>query len=201
MLNDKVKQELSALLDGEVHDLARAEELNRLIQSDPEVRAEYEELRSVKTLMVSLPEFDAPDFMATRVQGEIAARKKKGLPWLRPVLTMAAGFALCLVMVVGYNMINAPHEPGTPELDFARNPAGPSDLVMPVSSMGRSPSFSHPQEWGGVSLPEGVENQALIDFIDFANKAHSYSVMMSTTEAMSPDLPGAILVLDEGGGR
>ena len=56
-----------------------------------------------------------------------------------------------------------------------------------------------PQNWGEFELPaEGVDPQ-LEEFLQFANDAHNYSIMLHATESASPDLAELVLLLNEEG--
>src|SRR5690606_16462434 len=92
--------ELSALLDGEVRG-EQLEQLSQLLSADAQLRSEFEEQRSVKTLLAQLPEFQEPEYMSTRVLGMISEKqneKKRSLGFsLRMLAAGAGGFAVCLL--------------------------------------------------------------------------------------------------------
>jgi hypothetical protein len=196
------RTELSALLDGEVKDVARVEELGRQLKADRELAAEYEEQREIKALLASLPEHEAPDFLTTRVMGEIADARSKRRPaaLLRNLGLVATGFVLCLALVLTltqFNRTDAPEQLGPArDLQFAESsPQWPLEF----SPMGvPTPMYASDWDWNSVPHVEGVEDQRIQEFLEFTSRAHSYRVLVTSSEAASPDMADAILVLDQG---
>jgi len=192
-------EELAALLDGEL-EAGRAEQLYAELKDDPQLRMEFEQQREVKALLGALPEYIAPDYLATRVLGGIAARRGEVKAWRWRTLAAAlGGFALCLVLVSSLLYYNQAPRSGY----FASRPVG--DVGPDYGSRGlraMDSSLSNPRgeyaftpEWGELSVPVNTDDK-LTGFLEFANKAHHYSKLVNSTEAAKPDLPSAILVLD-----
>lgn len=187
---EKERVELAALLDGEIRDPRQAARLAGLMAQVPALQAEFEEQRQIKSLLAALPEHPAPDFMSTRVLGEIAARRKQPLAWLKPVAFSATALiALVVVMTVATQQLVGPVQPealsaSQPELEY---------------TLAADPGSYKPQDWRSVPAPEGVTDERLLDFLEFASEAHAYKRLMRNSDTMSPDIAEAILVLDQGG--
>ena len=186
--------ELAALLDGEVKDHRQAEELFADIKADSEIAAEFELQREVKLLLQQLPPFVAPDFAATRVMGEIASRRALNRTWRRRTWTAAlAGFGVCLVAMLSLGGLFVQQG----EVMLA-DQAGHGSLAQPGVFSAASVAYT-PQDWPQeVKVPEGADPQ-LKRFLEFASEQHRRSMMTRSTGAVTPDLPQAIQVLDEGG--
>ena len=192
--NNKKFIELAALLDGEVRDAAQAEKLAQAISDDPGLRAEFEAQRAVKSALGSLPEYSAPDFMATRILGEIAGQHKPlRTPTLRVLVTAFGAFAL---LVLAFTPLT--------QFFFAGGPTSNSDELIasqPTSSfIPPEPAFT-PQDWREITPPADITDERVLEFLRFANEAHAYRVMVAHTGIMSPDMGQAILVLDTGSSR
>lgn len=199
--NELDKIELAALLDGEIRDLARLEQLGQRLADDSDLAAEFEEQRAVKSLLASLPEQEAPDFLATRIMGEIAAERTRRQPraLLRNLGLVGTGFVLCLALVLTFTQFNnAPT--GTPQpardLAFSESPFSWSgDYSMTGVP---TPMLASDFDWRNVAHVDGVEDERVQQFIELASKAHSYRILVTSSEAASPDMTDAILVLDQG---
>jgi len=205
------RTELSALLDGEIKDLARLEELGQQLKADSDLAAEFEEQRQIKALLASLPEDEAPDFLATRVMGDIAAARNKRRPvaLLRNLGLVATGFVLCLALVLTITQFNHRATPGQQEpardLAFGITPEWPSDgdgttwAVNDFSPFGvPTPMYQQDWDWHAVPHVEGVNDKRVQEFLEFAKNAHHYRVLLNSSDAASPDMTDAILVLDQG---
>jgi len=189
---------IAALLDGEVRDLKEVEQLSALIQADPGLKAEYEEQRVVKRLLGSLPECSAPGFMSTRIMGEISARRRLQRRFgVRIWAAAAGGFSVCLMAVLALGQFFAPAQQMMPML--ARNPqVGNSQYPLAVGTL-TSDNVYQPQDWQA-KFPEDIEPQ-VEEFLQFVREAHSYRRMQHAADAVSPDMPSAVLVVNEEGGR
>ena len=189
---------IAALLDGEVRDLKEVEQLNALIQADPGLKAEYDEQRQIKQLLGSLPECNAPGFMSTRIMGEIAARRKLQRRFaVRLWASAAGGFSVCLMAVLALGQFFAPAQQMLPVL--AGNPRVQNVQFPPAVGVFASNNVYQPQEWQA-NFPEDIEPQ-MKDFLQFVREAHSYRQMQHAADAVSPDMPSAVLVVNEEGGR
>ena len=191
---EKEKIELTALLDGEVDDADLAEQLAQAIATDPELQAEYNEQREIKSMLGSLPEYEAPDFMATRVLGEIAARKQPRRASLFKTLTAAVGgFAVLAIAFSATSFMLTANNPGDSEDTMVASPGAEMRLAS-------EPMFS-PQNWNEFSPSDEITDEGVREFLELANEAHAYRVMVSNTEGMSPNMGEALLVLDTGGSQ
>jgi len=182
--------DLAALLDGELKD-SNVEALYAQLNDDDGLREEFELQREVKTALSQLPEEPAPDFMTTRVLGEIATRRnrKTGLGW-RTVAAALGGFSFCLVVVFGVMFINnggmnPGQQPTTlaSEREFAHQPVGTLD--------GEFRSGHIPM------IPVSADASAQ-DFMKFAIDQHDYSTRLNSTDSLNRDLAGVILLLENG---
>lgn len=192
--NEKNRIELAGLLDGELKDVAQVEKLAQAISANPDLKRAYDEQRAVKSALGSLPEYRSPDFMATRVLGEIAAKKRPGrIPALRVLVTTIGSLALAVLAITA-----------TTQLFLAQNQDGnPGALIAHETTRAFTvpePVFT-PQDWREFTPPEDVTDERVLEFLIFANEAHAYRVMVSNTGVMSPDMGEALLVLDTGGSR
>jgi len=192
-------EELAALLDGEL-EAGRAEQLYAELKDDPQLKMEFQQQREVKALLGQLPEYSAPDYLATRVMGDIASRRSEVKVWRWRTLAAAlGGFAACLLLVSGLLYYNQLPQAGR----LAMQPVG--DLgpsYESVSLRGMDPSlaqrrgeYAFTPEWSELNVPVDT-NDKLTGFLEFANKAHHYSKLVNATDSAKPDLPSAILVLD-----
>lgn len=192
-------EELAGLLDGEL-DAARTEQLYAELKDDPQLQAEFRQQREIKALLGQLPEYQAPDYLATRVLGHIGARRDPAGAWRwRTLAAAVGGFALCVVLASALLYFNRTPQPGY----LSTRPVG--DLSQEYASEGlrtldrsMSPAMGGLQlspDWREFAVPANTDDK-LTDFLQFANKAHYYSTVVNATEAAKPDLPSAILVLD-----
>jgi hypothetical protein len=190
--------ELAALLDGELDD-SRAEQLYARMQADPELMAEFEAQRQVKRALGQLSEVEAPNYIATRVMGEIGARRGQVAAWRwRTAAAAIGGFAVCLLLVGGFLYLNQ-----------QRPVSRPADMMLGSGEYYTQPSLSREAlsrealpaepmygvELGELVLPEDVDAQTAA-FLEFVYRAHGYQGMLNSAEALRPDLPAAILVLE-----
>lgn len=196
------RTELSALLDGEIKDVAHVEELGRQVKADPELAAAFEEQREIKALLASLPEHEAPDYLATRVLGEIATARGRRRPvvlW-RSLGLVATGFVLCLALVLTFTQFNGSQAPEqlAPARDLQFAESAPQ-WTLEFSPMGvPTPMYASEMDWSSAPHVEGVEDERVLEFLEFAKKAHHYRVLVTSSDAASPDMTDAILVLDQG---
>jgi hypothetical protein len=72
MIDDALREELSALLDGALPE-GRAAELRRRIAADADLRREYEELERAVAAVRALPRVRAPAVLRERLRGPVAA--------------------------------------------------------------------------------------------------------------------------------
>jgi len=78
MIDDRLREELNALLDGELPE-GRAAELRRRIEAEPDLAAEYDRLRRVASLVRGLPAARAD--LAGDVMARLPARGRVHRPW------------------------------------------------------------------------------------------------------------------------
>ena len=184
--------ELAGLLDGEL-DARRAEQLYELIKTDDDLRHEFEQQRTVKTALGSLPEAEAPDFMTTRVLGRIAERRadRKVSHW-RTLTAELGGFAFCLMLVTGMLIFN------NTNLAPMNGKGGSTLATAPASGGPVQPLDAGLMDYARLSeagLPAGAGGDAE-DFLQFVSEQHGYSRLVNSSSSMTPDMPGALLVLD-----
>lgn len=189
--------ELAALLDGELDD-RRAEQLYARVKADPELMAEFEAQRQVKLALGRLAEVEAPGYIHARVMGQIGARRGQVAAWRwRTAAAAVGGFALCLLLVSGF-------------LYLGQRPVSrPADMLLGSGEYYGQPSLSrealgreavpaepmYSGELSELALPADVDERTA-DFLRFASRAHGYQGMLNSAEALRPDLPAAILVLE-----
>ena len=180
--------ELAALLDGELRDIGRVERLNRELASSEALRAEFEAQRTVKTLLGQLAAHEAPNYMATRILGEIALRRTLRRTYGRRIwAAAAAGFIVCLLAV---GLVSQFYGPGRAPMLAQREHIPAPGLFTSTDNVYSA------QDWS-VDLPTGTDPQ-LRDFLEFASRQHAYRRMQHAAEVVTPDLPSAIQVVDEG---
>jgi len=127
-------EDLAALIDGEITDMNRIEQLKNMLQGDSSLSAEYDAQREVKLLLAQLPEVEAPSFMQTRIMGEIAGRRKqRHALWLPKWGAAAAAVA---IFGTGYGAA----------LQFASQQAGTVHTMVADSAA--------PQDAATTSLPQ-----------------------------------------------
>jgi hypothetical protein len=194
-------EELAALLDGEVRDSARAEQLSALITSDPELKAEYEAQRAVKIALSKVQETPAPDFMSTRVLGRISIERKVRKGFRMPLLRLAGGAAALFATGIGtgvwYASTQGPADGSTQV--FAREDRMPAQGVFASTeaSFQTPDSLFNSLQQPDLSLPDGEIDPGLADFLQMANDAHSYrKAMLNTGHKVSPDMPMALALLN-----
>jgi hypothetical protein len=186
-------EQVAALLDGEIRDTAQLEQLNELLKTDAEMRAEFEEQRAVKRLLTQAAQAGAPLFLETRVMGEIAARRRlqRGFK-LRLAGAAMGGFAVCLGVIGMFSQYFAAGSAMAPAL---------ADRGGPIVAQGvlhATDALYSPQE---AIAPPSDADPDLKDFLQFASQAHDYRQMRHSANEMTPDMATAIQVLDREGGQ
>lgn len=202
MPRNKEYIELSSLLDGELMD-EDAKQLYERLKADSALKAEYEEQRQLKTLLSQLPEYQPPDYLATRIMGEITSRRARESSnrW-RIAFASVSGFTLCLLLVVGFYLFSpagtgpqpAPTMTAQP-VEFKTLPGLTDedymDLLSPASSIAGERTLETPV----INLPDNTAPE-VEEFLRFASEAHGYSKILGETQLDTPDYRGAVLVLD-----
>jgi len=89
MIDDGLREELSALLDGALPE-QRARELRERIAKDPELRRAYEELERTVEAVRSLPRSRAPAELRARIRGSLNERRTGARLFRLPALAVAA---------------------------------------------------------------------------------------------------------------
>lgn len=188
--------ELAGLLDGEVRDRRQLEELNALIAADPEAKAEFELQRMVKTALGVLPEEDAPAYLDTRVVGEIGGRRGLSRTYrLRTWGAAVAGFAVCLLAVATYWQWPRPASEIATVSSLAEGDAQP---LFPAGIRHDTTGSVVIPDWQAITLPANGVDPVLADFLEFARDQHGYAIMVYSVDSLSPDMPAAVLAVDEG---
>jgi hypothetical protein len=192
--HDAGNEVLASLLDGQLSDHKRAEQIYALMSGDSSLRAEYEEQREVKALLSQVVEFREPEFMSTRVLAGIKARQELRRGSFMRNLRLAGGGVVLFALGVGTT------------LQFYPLPQGEA---QPASLMA-SPNFPAPGLFEATdaqfdTLPVSFESEVpedidplLRQFLEQGLDAHNYRQMMVTNGAVSPDMSKAVMVLDNG---
>ena len=108
-MNDRLKESISALMDGEVDEL----ELARLLkeaESDPEVITLWSRYHLVSALMKRESLMPASDRLTIRLRETLAAEPSfdeapEAHRWLKPVASVAVAAAVAFAVVLGYQAI------------------------------------------------------------------------------------------------
>lgn len=158
-------EDLSALLDGEL-DPARAAQVEGWIATDPEARAEYESLASVRQALRGLPPVDPPVDLTTAVDVDAPASPVAPAPAgptrvrrhrrRRRYVAVAAG-AVVVAFVVLAGFVPATDTVVPPLNAFAaRHEAMVAEAPMPTDD-GFTPVDLHdPGAMGGMVVPDAV---------------------------------------------
>lgn len=202
--NHKISpEELAALLDGEIRDSARAEQLSALIVSDPALKAEYEAQRAAKLALSRLPEAAAPDFMHTRVLGRISIERKVRRSLKLPLLRLAGGAALLFATGIGTGVYFAStNQPGEVAGGYVQAEHIPARGIFASTDANFTSTDSLMQSLAqpDLALPEGQIDSGLADFLQQAYDAHNYSkAMLAAGHKVSPDMPAALALMGEPG--
>lgn len=209
---DRRKEEeinLAALLDGELRDAVQLEALSTLVERDPVLRAEYEEQSLVKSLLGELDEYKAPDFMATRVMGEIAARRKaQAAPRWRPAVAWFSGVAALLVgfgTTVGLMAPRAVQQaaPLLAESGSTVSQPLPGARYVSTGGLGAQPGLFMEVEyaapvWEELPMPAGNTDKRIEGFLRFASESHDYRRALRSGGCGAANMADAVLVLDNG---
>jgi negative regulator of sigma E activity len=114
MKQDDLNELLSAYLDGESED---PDAVERLLESEPDVRRHFEVLKSHSEALRALPRPEVSPAFATRVlAGVREARVKQHRGWMPLVLPAAAVAAVVVVLGAVYFATQSPVEPATPPM-------------------------------------------------------------------------------------
>jgi hypothetical protein len=198
---DRRKDEtnLAALLDSELQDSALIDALRQELEFDAALHNEFAAQQEVKQLLGSLDEYKAPDFMATRVLGEIAARRRtQALPRWRPIAAWLGGAA---ALVAGFGtsvslMLPRIVQTGAPLLAENSAPASLPLDVLPVSDGFTSGMRYAPQVWDELPMPAGQVDSRVQNFLQFASEAHEYRRLLRSGSG-NAGMADAVLVLDQ----
>lgn len=200
--NDETR--LAALLDGELHETDQLAALNNLLEHDPLLRAELEAQTEVKSLLGQLEEYQAPDFMATRVLGEIAARRnaQRSRGW-RPLTAWLSGAAALLVgfaSTFGLLVPRAAHQtaPLLAERSTAATPVSDSGRRLVQPGLFMEVEYA-PAIWDELPMPAGNDDERIEDFLRFASESHTYRRMLRSSGCDTAGMANAVLVMNGGG--
>ena len=209
-------EELAALIDGEIADMHRIEQLKDLLQGDDSLRADYDAQREIKLLLAQLPEAEAPSFMHTRIMGEISTKKRQRHSVWLPKWGAAAAAVAVFGMGYGAALQFASQQTGTVHMvaqtetapaegitaappqrlmqnasDFDIQPALVSETTPAVDAF--ESIYAASTE---VKIPEEADPW-LREFIELGNEAHNYSRAMRLTHNFAaPDVSQAVMVVD-----
>jgi hypothetical protein len=183
---------VAGLADGELS-AEQAQVLAQRLHQDSAMQAELHEQRVVKEALGVLPQYSAPDFMATRIMGEIASRRNAPAKrtW-RPAFAWSAGaatFLLSFGAAIGLWPQFAAQQSATMLADSQPSMMIPAGLVQNMEYDARP--------WDSVAMPEGVTDPKLKSFLTFANTAHQYRKLQHASEGTSPDMPQVMVAMDQ----
>lgn len=99
MIDDGLREELSALLDGALP-AERARELRQRIGQDPELRREYAELERAAMAVRALPRSRAPGELRARLRGSLGERRSRARIFRFPALAAAATVLLAVAVAL-----------------------------------------------------------------------------------------------------
>lgn len=176
------KSDLARLLDGELHDVHEVERINSAIKADQELMDEFEEQRGIKSLLGELSEFEAPDYMSTRVMGEINARraaKRRATGW-KQVLSGFGGVAVVAALALSMNSM--------------LNPLGTA-VSNSVAVVEEDPG----REYSATPWTE-VEDEGLRNLLQRASDAHRHSELEHLAGSASPNIDDLVLMVGQDGG-
>ncbi len=97
MIDDALREELSALLDGALPE-ERALELRRRIEKDPELRRAHEDLERAVNAVRALPRSRAPAELRARIRGSLGERRAPARIFRLGALAAAAAVLLAAVL-------------------------------------------------------------------------------------------------------
>lgn len=127
MIDDRLREELSALLDGALPE-ERARELRQRIGKDPELRREYAELERAVMAVRALPRSRAPAELRARIRGSLGERPA-GARIFRFGALAAAATVLLAVAVALYLRRETPARFEAAEGPARQQP--PDDALVP----------------------------------------------------------------------
>jgi hypothetical protein len=136
-IDDTLREELSALLDGALPE-ERAGELRRRLESDAALRKEYEELRRTVAAVRALPRPSAPDELRARLERKLMAPPAAGIRRLRFRLAVAA----VVTVAVGAGVLAL--RPSGPDPSSAHREARQDQDLPPVREVARTEQFEPP---------------------------------------------------------
>ena len=180
--------DLARLLDGELHDVHEVEQINSAIQADPELRAEFDEQRSIKSLLGELDEYEAPDFMATRIMGEISAKRnasRRVAGW-RQALAAIGGLGVVAVLAFSMTTRNAAVDPNT----------GSNAIATSTADPGKEYSDAY---WTKPDFESSIKDEKLRNLLEFASDAHRRSELEHLAGSDTPNTDDLVIMVGEGG--
>ncbi|MHC4137061.1 MAG: hypothetical protein ACYS0K_19075 [Planctomycetota bacterium] len=128
-IDDTLREELSALLDGALPE-ERATELRRRLESDAALRKEYEELRRTVAAVRALPRSSVPAGFRARLERKLMAPPAAGIRRLRFRLAVAA----VVTVAVGAGVLALrPSGPDTSAYEEARQQESLRDALRTTS--------------------------------------------------------------------
>jgi hypothetical protein len=211
-------EELASLLDGEVTDMQRAEQLKAAMESDSALKAEFDDQRNIKLLLAQLADFDAPPYMATRIMGEIGARRTAQRRSFVPKWSAALGAIALFALGYGTAMQLATPNGAPVNTSVANVVPDGGGAYPPGLFRNTTQDFSAvPAAFEGdpyqdvydeyayytgsseeLALPADADPM-LKQFIELGQQAHTYSKTMRLNHSLvSPEMSSAVLVMDSG---
>ena len=139
MDNNELKYQLTALIDGELHDESKSAELKKLIETNPDLKREYEILRFTKTLVQKKCTFhSAPEKLKQRIAKKIRPVENtlpQPLEFLKNIFSQPAfaiSGALALILVAVILVISQSSNKEIP--DLAAEQYGSENMFIQASS-------------------------------------------------------------------
>ncbi len=182
--------DLSRLLDGELQDVHEIEQINTAINADPELMAEFEEQRSIKSLLGELDEYKAPDFMSTRIMGEISTRRNASRRVAGWKQAFSAFGALAVVAVLALSLNGQMNGGGAPDMSG-------NSMVATDSSPGTDYATT---PWTDPDFDKSIDDVRLRNLLQFASDAHHHSELEHLTGSDTPNIDDLVLMVGQEGG-
>ena len=140
MIDDTLREELSALLDGALPE-ERAKELLRRIAEEPELRREYAELGRAVESVRALPRSRAPKELRARLRGSLGGRRAPSRIFRLGALAAAATVLLAVALALYLR-----REPPARFQAAEEPPAAPPRDALALGKEQSDPRDAHAQE-------------------------------------------------------
>jgi hypothetical protein len=178
--------DLAGLLDGELHDKHEVEQINAAIKADSAMQCEFEDQRSIKSMLGELDEYEAPSFLSTRVMGEINARRteKRRLGSWKQALSAFGGVFIVAICAMALNG------------NLNGSPAGDAGMLAETSPG----TVYEAAPWTKPNFDESIKDEQLRNFMEFTSDAHRRSELDHVASSDSPNIDDLVLMVGQEGG-